>query len=239
MTEQDWLTASDPEPMLKFLLAKPNERRLRLFALACCRSIWHLLGNPACRKAIEVAEMYADGLTSAEELEAAHNAAREGTRHDFRIARNQGNAGVLKAISFATSFATSPSASFLSDVSAKNAFGASYLYSIAYSEKHPIADWMKAWEEAAAVERRKQCGLIHEIFGNPFRSVKIHSTWLSPAVLRLAETTYGDRAFERMPILGDALEEAGCSNAEILEHCRGPGPHVRGCWLIDLLLRNE
>jgi hypothetical protein len=84
-----------------------------------------------------------------------------------------------------------------------------------------------------------QCVLVREIFGNPFHKVKVEPDWLvwkSSSVPRLAQAIYDDRAFERLPILADALEEAGCADAAILAHCRGPGPHVRGCWVVDLLL---
>src|SRR5581483_3527580 len=83
------------------------------------------------------------------------------------------------------------------------------------------------------------CDLLREIFGNPFRPVTVNSTWLTSNVISLAQTIYDERAFDRMPILADALEDAGCTNAEILQHCRQPGEHVRGCWVVDLLLGKE
>jgi hypothetical protein len=78
--------------------------------------------------------------------------------------------------------------------------------------------------------------LLREIFGNPFRPVSLNPTWHTTNVLALVQAIYDDRAFERMPILGDALEDAGCDNADILNHCRQPGEHVRGCWVVDLIL---
>jgi len=60
--------------------------------------------------------------------------------------------------------------------------------------------------------------------------------WLTPTVASLARGIYTDRAFDRLPILADALQDAGCDSADILGHCRGPGPHVRGCWVVDLVL---
>jgi hypothetical protein len=88
------------------------------------------------------------------------------------------------------------------------------------------------------VAKRVQCGFIRDIF-NPFRPVTIDPTWSTLTVKHLAGAIYDDRAFERLPILADALEEAGCTNADILAHCRGPGPHVRGCWVVDLVLGKE
>jgi len=78
--------------------------------------------------------------------------------------------------------------------------------------------------------------LLHEIFGNPFRPITLNPSWLTPTALSLAQGIYEERAFDRMPILADALMDAGCDNDEILSHCRGPGPHCRGCWVIDLCL---
>jgi hypothetical protein len=88
-------------------------------------------------------------------------------------------------------------------------------------------------------EYHAQADLLREILGHPFRPVGFDSSWRTPTVLALARTTYEERAFEHLPILADALEEAGCSNKELLAHCRGPGPHVLGCWVLDLVLGQE
>jgi hypothetical protein len=88
-------------------------------------------------------------------------------------------------------------------------------------------------------ERNSQLSLFRDIIGNPFRPAIVEPAWLAWSdgiVRRLARTIYEVRAFERMPILADALEEAGCDNADILKHCRQPGEHVRGCWVVDLIL---
>jgi len=82
----------------------------------------------------------------------------------------------------------------------------------------------------------ESCHQIRDIFGNPFRPVAFDPAWQSETVVALATGIYAERAFERMPILADALEEAGCDNTDILNHCRGDGPHVRGCWVVDLVL---
>lgn len=78
--------------------------------------------------------------------------------------------------------------------------------------------------------------LIRDIFGNPFHPVTLNASWLASTVLALANGIYTERAFDRMPILADALQDAGCDNEDILNHCRQPGEHVRGCWVVDLLL---
>jgi hypothetical protein len=81
--------------------------------------------------------------------------------------------------------------------------------------------------------------LLHDIFGNPFRPVTFSPDWRTDTALSLASQTYESREFSAMPILADALQDAGCDNADILDHCRGPGPHVRGCWVVDLVLGKE
>jgi hypothetical protein len=92
------------------------------------------------------------------------------------------------------------------------------------------------FQAACASEDRALANLVRDVFGNPFRPVEIDSQWRTTNVAALAQTIYEERAFERMPILGDALEESGCDNTDILNHCRQPGEHVRGCWVVDLLL---
>jgi hypothetical protein len=84
-------------------------------------------------------------------------------------------------------------------------------------------------------EHQKQAALVRDIFGNPFRPVSVDPSWLTSTVVALASGIYAERAFDRMPILADALMDAGCDNADVLNHCRRDGPHVRGCWVVDLL----
>jgi hypothetical protein len=81
--------------------------------------------------------------------------------------------------------------------------------------------------------------LLRELIGNPFRPVTLNPSWLTSTVLTLAEGTYAERAFDRLPILADALQDAGCDNTDVLDHCRGPGQHVRGCWVVDLVLGKQ
>ena len=81
--------------------------------------------------------------------------------------------------------------------------------------------------------------LIRCIFGNPFRPVAVDPRWRSADAVALARGIYDDRAFDRLPLLADVLMDAGCDNTDILDHCRGEGPHVRGCWVVDLVLGKE
>jgi hypothetical protein len=88
-------------------------------------------------------------------------------------------------------------------------------------------------------ERGIQAAFLHDLFGALLHRVGLDLSWLAwnnGIVVKIAQGIYDDRAFDRLPILADALEEAGCTNADILNHCRQPGEHVRGCWVVDLLL---
>jgi hypothetical protein len=88
-------------------------------------------------------------------------------------------------------------------------------------------------------EKCKQTRLLLDMIGNPFRPVTLNAEWLTPTVTALAQLVYDERAFDRLPILADALEDAGCNDRAILDHCRCPGPHVRGCWVVDLVLGKD
>jgi hypothetical protein len=105
--------------------------------------------------------------------------------------------------------------------------------------------WFVAGRAARATghfeaEQAAQANLIREIFGNPFRPVAVDPAWRTSTVLALAQGIYDERAFARMPILADALQDAGCNSADILTHCRDPQQvHVRGCWVVDLVLGKE
>jgi hypothetical protein len=95
------------------------------------------------------------------------------------------------------------------------------------------------WEAAYAAEKSAQAGLLRDIFGNPFRPAKVKRSWLkwnNGTVVKLARSIDDERAFDRLPVLADALEEAGCTDADLLGHLRSRGPHVRGCFPVDLLL---
>jgi hypothetical protein len=90
-------------------------------------------------------------------------------------------------------------------------------------------------------ERKAQSDDLRDLIGNPFRPVAFAPSWLShpwrtSTVAALADAIYTEQAFDRLPVLADALEEAGCDNADVLSHCRGPGPHVPGCWVVDMVL---
>jgi hypothetical protein len=208
MTEADWLACADPRPMLHFLRWRADDRKLRLFACACCRLVWEHLPGMHCRRAVELGERYADDLLGEPEREAARRELNRG------IARERGARGRLAQ-------------------AAEQVLRARFSPTL-------VAERARTGRGAHLLARR-QCALLRDLF-SPFRRSRGDSTWLTwreGTIPKIARTIYDDRAFERLPILADALEEAGCTEAAVLDHLRGPGPHVPGCWVVDLLLGKE
>jgi hypothetical protein len=258
MTEAEWLACDDPTPMLEFLRGKASDRKLRLLACACCRDTWRFLPDERSRRAVEVGERFADGETTLVELAtaraaaeaarteasaAADNAMRAMNHGDFayyadlRATSLVAGAAVACATESAWGAATSVAENFIRTASTQCVTN---LEAVWWGWDDPTAA-----AEQAAVEREARnalCALIRDIFGNPFRPVPVPPAWLAwndAAIPRLAHAIYDERAFGRLPVLADALEDAGCTDRAILGHCRGPGPHVRGCWVVDLLLGKE
>jgi hypothetical protein len=209
MTEAEWLGCDEPEPMLRFLYSKADERRLRLFAVACCRRIWDLLTDQRSRRAVEVAEQYAERMATAGQLKAAHVEAFDAYFNAF-VSRE-------------------------SAASAAHAAACDDTYQAASSAARHAAT--AAGDQAA--EHKEQAALLRHLFGNPYRPVNLDPAWLAwsgGTVRKLARAIYEERRFQDLPVLADALEEAGCDSPDILAHCREVGAHVRGCWVLELLL---
>jgi hypothetical protein len=217
MTEAKWLACDAAASMLEFLQERASDRKRRLFACACCRRIWHLLPDERTRKAIEVAERFAAGAASEAALDQACRSAAAActAAHDAGHRRD----GPVWLASFAVVHATwEPGREYL----AKN-----------------VAHFARA---ASSVDEPAQADLLREVF-NPFHALTLNPTCLTPLANSLAQAAYDDRALPsgwldnaRLEVLADALEEAGCTDAELLGHLRSPGPHVRGCWALDLVL---
>jgi hypothetical protein len=208
MTEAEWLTCTDPEPMLEFLRGKASERKLRLFACACTRLLWDRLPAGVMRDAVEAGERHADGLPWEEECQRLV--------HQLYTLVVQ---GWLKDQTEETIFAWRGAVTSVS-----------HWVGLSRIPGNPT------WREHSKATGRQQPGLLRDIFGNPFRPAAFNPAWRTPDVVTLAGHVYYDRAFGELPTLADALEEARCTDVELLGHLRGPGPHVRGCWAVDLIL---
>jgi hypothetical protein len=227
MTEADWNSSTDPQGMLSFLWhgGSLSARKARLFAVACCRSIWDLLQDKRSRAAVAASERYADGDASPDELESAFRAALQ---------------------AYETNLNRAPEAAWLA----------------AHPLTRGLADSTACAAAIQARLRRKgsapnstdeeicQADLVRDILGPlPFREVRINPAWLAwngGSVVKLAEAAYEHRDMPsgtldnaRLGVLADALEDAGCSDPDLLGHLRGPGFHVRGCFALDAILGKE
>jgi hypothetical protein len=227
MDEGEWLACEYPELMMDFhvrkgmtrklVLTKGTERKLRLFACGCCRRVWDSLLDERSRNAVEAAEKFVEARTNEERrlLPVARRAAVDAEKslrdHASRAAR-----------------ATVGRSSFVAGSHASVCAARVIAMSI---------------EERDYAERAVQAHLLRDIFGNPFHLVSLDPAWRTPVVLALAQAAYDNRILpagtldpDRLAVLSDALEEAGCGDADILAHLRRPGQHVRGCWVVDAIL---
>lgn len=244
MTEAEWLVCSDPMRMLEFLRGKASERKLRLFAVACCRRISNLLRDERSRQAVEVGERYADGLVTDDALEEARENSSDASGAAHRAATATGwstNAWIENAAANAAYGVCGHWQNWLSDTRLFETPVWVARASAGPEGEHVLSD--AARPEGVEEEQETQCQLLRDVFGPiPFRSVSLDRAilrWNDGTLLNMAQGFYTDRAFDRMPKLADALYEAGCDHADVLAHCRQPGEHVRGCWVVDLLLGKE
>jgi hypothetical protein len=220
MTEAEWLACEKPRAMLAGLRAGVHDRRLRLFAVGCARHILpHIRKEKTdARLLLEVAERFADGLATPSELAAAYDAH---TCKDYGV-------GAAHMTCF------------------RDAHGAAQSAASCAVRFAPIA-WVRAnpgqrqtsrgGRVAAEAEVAAQVQMLHCVFDSAIRSVVFDPAWRTSTAVSLAGGMYGSRDFGAMPILADALQDAGCDNEDVLNHCRDPNQtHVRGCWVVDRVL---
>jgi hypothetical protein len=237
--------------MLEPLFGKASERKMRLFSCACVRRVWHLLWSESSRRAVEVSERYADRTTNHNEMVEAYRRAWD--------AWEEGELWAGADMSQAAEAVTEAAWTLRANRAVCEEEG---LY---FNKSRGLRDAVlcclenvvgaRAWEVAiargeshtdAAVHREERANLrtlVGCVFGNPFRPTL---AWQTPAVQDLAQAASDNRILpagtldpERLAILADALEESGCTEADILTHLRGPGPHVRGCFAVDLILNKS
>jgi hypothetical protein len=217
MTETEWLaTATLTVELREVAVAHLSERKRRLFACACCRRIWDLLDDEL-RQGVEAAEQLADGQL-----------------------REQDQARIQKQVEQLTGTGRVQNFHALAVQWAIDCHPHYPLCSSAYSSEARAfaltgAFWASGYKEVVEAEQQHQVRFLRDIIGNPFRSVAIDPLWRTSTVVALAQGIYEERTFDCLPILGDALEDAGCDEA-ILNHLRQPGSHVRGCWVLDMIL---
>jgi hypothetical protein len=215
VTEAVWLAATDPTPMLGYLThvlraGRPDGQRDFLLAAAAGRLIWTLFKDERSQLALDWGEAFADDA-------------------DFPVPWSEVRRGTDAAYS-------APAAV---DRTGEE-FESALVAVLSVSEEDRTA-------AGAAFQLHRRHGgdptlgpaLIRDIFGNPFRRVTADPSWRTTTALALARGIYAEKAFQRLPILANALQDAGCEDEAVLTHCRGEGPHVRGCWVVDLLLGKE
>jgi hypothetical protein len=248
LTEEKWLASRAPYELLHYLQqhrritkVAGGRRRLRLFCVACCRSVWDALDERS-RQVIEVSERFADGQARKTELAVASEGAVQAERVAGQTLQEAIRAGddppraefrLWESSTVAARWTVGMSVSIqVVDIVHMAAQNIRYLL---------VAEGVTSPQAAAAQQREGslQADLVRCIFGNPFRPVAADMAWLAwngGTMPRLARAIYDGRAFGRLPVLADALEEAGCAERAFLEHCRSLGPHARGCWVVDALL---
>lgn len=224
MTEDEWLMSDNHMLMTFFVGEQMSLRKLRLADVAVCRRVEGHLVDERSRHALEVSERYADGLASDAALNDARsqaNAAYQTLLPDETERRSE----LLAALSVVCAAGDEWAMRMEVD-----------MIDIVLFAPRPPQESIPPEARAASITDAE---LARDVFGNPFRPVAFDPNWRTETVVSLASAIYADRAFDRMPILADALEEVGCDNTDILSHCRGPGPHARGCWVVDGVLGKQ
>lgn len=234
MTEDEWLTCCDPLEMLDFVRERLSDRKLRLFAVACARRVADLIEGEGSRNAILVSERFADGRCGEAELESAF----AGAELTNFVIRNMPYAFSAHHLATASAGDTAhPDASSAAEDSCW----------CAQLTRQPEYLWEsnRSWK-SSGVRLDLARILREEMTSDPFRPIAFSPTWRTRTVLAIASSAYETRHHEtgyldndELAILADALEDVGCDRASILEHLRSAGPHVRGCWAVDLILSQD
>jgi hypothetical protein len=228
VSKSEWNTCDDPQALLSFLAGRASQRKLRLLAVACCRQLFtDVIAEEQTRAAIGVAERYADGWVTKQDLTAARQAATAAWEPSWRAKRAVWWTTYGRAAAAARGVLGQP---------------------VPPPWRH---DGLRAPRERPAPLARAAlaplCAVVRDLFGPPvFREVHIEPAWLAwkgGATVRLARAIYDERELPpghldaaRLAVLADMLEEAGCCDGQLLLHLRGPGPHVRGCFAVDAIL---
>lgn len=219
MTESQWLAHPYPPAMVQFVEAKVSARKLRLFACACARWTWESPPDGRYLVAVETAERVADGEAPAEDLAAAYRAARRLSIEWSREHPDDPRKFILIAPA---------------DAAAKSPADAAFTAALDAGWESDADGWKSDSPRYAALAE-----LARDVFGNPFRTTLFCPEWRTEAAVTLARQMYEARDFTEMPALAERLQEAGCDNQDILAHCRRPGPHVRGCVVVDMVLNRR
>lgn len=238
MTEAEWLECSEPRRLIDHLrsVGKASERKCRLLMCALARSFWAHLPDTRSRIAVEAAEVFAEGFLGADTLQMAANLARlahDEAREAF-IAAHRASGGKMRQ--------QVKEASVTADASAVAAWAAAdHPLGFWSTVTEPSGDPLDFYDENLSVNHllEQRLPLLHDQFGNPFSPACLDPDWLmweNGTVVKLAQMIHDNQLFGDMPVLADALEDAGCLEEEILEHLRETREHGLGCWVVDEIL---
>jgi hypothetical protein len=228
ITEADWLASNEPYQMFKLAKRTAGERKIRLFSAACCRRVQHLLKDPVALEACDVVERYADfGLRHSvlnDWFSKVQQVWLRCKEHDVDYPERAACRALLDALDPRPGF----------DHIETHCEVIKAMASATGDELGSLK-----WVDAAMTEYHWLSALLREIVGNPFRPAAVLRGRVTDDVVELAGEIYECRTFERMPELADALVKVGCHDVEILGHCRRQEGHVRGCWVLDLVLDSQ
>ena len=250
MTHEEWLACDDWRPMIELLAGKSSQRKHLLYVCAGLRCIWDSLYSDSSRRAVEIAELVADGKATKDQIEDAKYHAESPTfGYDFDPVfvycyMGDGYSSEVRRLLEMQVYTEA-------DLQGEQWLGDSPIASrllnaahIAYHCLYQIEDRLDEHLLEHLTDQPDWPGgwLVREVFGHPFRPIMVDPRWLlwnNGTIPAIARGIYGERAFDRMPILADALEESGCPATELIGHCRQLNGHVRGCWAIDAVLGLE
>jgi hypothetical protein len=245
MTEQDWLTGAYPAALLRASRGRVSHRKLRLFACACCRRHEDLINSRRMavqRRMIEAAEAFADGQVSEDVFLAAFpDDDRERSYPSPKVLIRQ----AIGALSWPDReqrnwHLDERSGELVERPWEPGEYAEQFTVRVCLHTAHAAARRARAdFRRLMDRESAAQTDLLRDVVGNPFRPVTFAPAWRTETAVLLARQMHESRDFANLPILADALQDAGCEAPDVLAHCRGDGPHVRGCWLIDLVLGRE
>lgn len=206
--------------MLDFLWGRATDRKLRLFTCAWAADVWLHLSDSRSRNAVTTAERYADGEVTHAELLAAHRDAADAC-HAIQLATGRHRDGINRRRT------TMRRAAKVAVDVARHAADPEW--------DARLAARAVQWQNGST--RYALSNYLRDIF-QPYQNTPLEPAWLTSTVLGLAREVYDSRDASVIPILADALQDAGCEDEPLLSHCRSECNHVRGCWVIDELLGN-
>jgi hypothetical protein len=231
MTESEWLACADLHSLLEYVSLTPSERKRRLSLVACAGRLPRTLICPEIEEAVGLVSRLAEGAGRSEDADILYIAMMDRASEFSPLALTD----VAKA-------QAEVAAAIVGETIPWRVWMLAHVVGMAVGTpfdetgRKQVFVWTPELTEAIQKEQQAASEILRDIYGRLlFRPVSLDPSWLTSDVVALAEGIYAENAFDRMPILADALQDAGCDSPDILNHCRQPGKHVRGCWVVDML----